>query len=163
MQCLTLIRHAKSDWSDPDLDDIDRPLNKRGKKAAPVMGKRLADSGIIPDLLLSSPAKRARKTAQLMAQEIGFGKEDIIIDQKIYEAGVETLIALVKNLPPDCHPALFGHNPGLSDLGSWLCRQAPSWLQTCAVLTLELDIEDWSQLSSDCGSILLYTYPKKKG
>jgi len=162
MRRLTLIRHAKSDWSDPDLNDFDRPLNERGKKAAPLMGKRLASRSHVPDLLVSSPAKRARKTAQLIAKELGLAKTDIRFDEVIYEAPVDNLLEVLKALPDDCHPALIGHNPGLSDLGSWLCQDAPSWLKTCAVLTLELEADSWQGLTRHCATLLEYDYPKKK-
>ncbi len=162
MRRLTLIRHAKSDWSDPALSDFDRPLNGRGKKAAPLMGKRLAARSSAPDLLVSSPARRARKTAQLIARELGIAKSDILLDESLYDARVDDLLEVLKSLPDDCHPALIGHNPGLSDLGCWLCQDAPSWLKTCAVLTLELKADSWTAVTRHCAILLDYDYPKKK-
>ncbi len=161
MRRLILIRHAKSDWSNPDLRDYERPLNTRGKKAAPLMGQTIAAKGWCPDCLVSSPAKRARKTAILIAAELGIDKGDVIYQEDIYDARVGDLIDLVKTFPDLPSIALIGHNPGLSELGQWLCSSAPGWLKTCAVLVLDLDIDRWEDLHSACGTILGYTYPKQ--
>jgi phosphohistidine phosphatase len=78
MKTIILVRHAKSSWKDLSLDDFDRPLNKRGKINAPLMGEKLKERQIMPDLILSSPAKRARKTATTIAKKIGYPKKKII-------------------------------------------------------------------------------------
>ncbi len=161
MKYLTLIRHAKSDWSDPQLTDFDRPLNARGKKAAPLMGRRICERGIRPELLLSSPAKRARKTAQLIARELGIDKDAVGYEQSIFEARRQTLSDLLAAVRKADHVALIGHNPGLSDLAVWLCPEAPEWLPTCGVLQLELDIKSWKKLHKGGAKILYYDYPKK--
>lgn len=162
MKYLTLIRHAKSDWSKDSLPDFDRPLNSRGKKAAPLMGRRLAERGTIPELLISSPAKRARKTAKLIARKLGIPKHEIVYRPEMYAAGEETLVDVVGTLPGHCnHAALVGHNPGISELASWLCPQAPGWMPTCAILTLVLDSVNWKDIKGDCGHIHYYDYPKK--
>lgn len=161
MKYLTLIRHAKSDWSDASLSDFERPLNGRGKKAAPKMGRRMAERGDIPDLLLSSPAKRAAKTARLMAQELEIPKESIDFQAEIFAANRKTLIKLVSELPEHNHVAVVGHNPGLPELAEWLCPNSPGWLPTGAVLTLRLDISAWKKVKKGCGHVAHYDYPKK--
>lgn len=161
MKRLTLIRHAKSDWNDHRLIDYDRPLSTRGKKAGPKMGKRMVAAGIIPQLLLSSPAKRARKTAQLMATELDLEQEEISYHEDIYAADLETLIDLATEFTPLEHIAIIGHNPGLTDFAAWLCPDAPDWLPTCAVIDLELNIKTWDAINANCGSIRYYDYPKK--
>ena len=161
MKHLTLIRHAKSDWSDAALNDFDRPLNKRGKKAAPLMGSRIAAAKEVPQLLVSSPAKRARKTAQLIARELAIDQEGIRYHEEIFAAKDTQLVKLIRGFSADLHIALIGHNPGLTDLGQWLCAEAPDWLPTCAVLTLKLDIHKWSELDRGCAEIISYDYPKK--
>ncbi len=160
MKRLTLIRHAKSDWSAAQ-PDFDRPLNERGKKTAPMMGKRILKRGDIPDLLISSSAKRARKTACFIAQELAIPKDRIIYQTIIYEAKIRTLLTLIDELPELEHIALIGHNPGLTELAEWLCPDSPDWLPTCAVLTLELDIERWEQNHQGCARVLNYDFPKK--
>lgn len=161
MKHLTLIRHAKSDWRDTDLSDFDRPLNERGKKAAKKMGKRIALRGDIPDILISSPAKRARKTTLLIAKELEIPKAEIICQAEIFEAKTKTLISLLSKLPEHDHVALIGHNPGLTELAEWLCSDSPSWLPTCAVLTIAVDIDSWGEIKKGYGNILNYDFPKK--
>ena len=161
MKHLTLIRHAKSDWSDPDLSDFDRPLNGRGKKAAPKMGKRLAMRGDIPDIFISSPAKRARKTTRLIARELEISKAEIFYQAEIFEAEAKALIRLLSQLAEHTHVALVGHNPGLTELAEWLCPDSPVWLPTCAVLTLALEIDSWEDINKGCSHILNYDFPKK--
>ena len=162
MKYVTLIRHAKSDWSRNGLADFDRPLNPKGKKQAPLMGRRLMERGTIPELMLSSPAKRARKTARLIARELGIPKHTIVYQPEVYAAGEETLVEIIGSLPEHCnHAALIGHNPGISELAAWLCLNSPGRLPACAVVTLELDSERWQDIHQGCGHMLFYDYPKK--
>ena len=162
MKKLTLIRHAKSDWSNVTLSDFERPLNTRGKKAARTMGRRMAVRKDVPELLISSPAKRARKTARSLAKELGIDREAIEYRKEIYDASRENLIDLVHALPEQTDIALVGHNPGLTELAAWLCPDAPEWLPTCAVLQLELQIDAWDEAGPGCGRVRDYDYPKKK-
>jgi phosphohistidine phosphatase len=162
MKKLTLIRHAKSDWHSAAATDFDRPLNKRGKKAAPLMGQRLSTRDCSPDRLISSPAKRARQTAMLIAQEIDYPEEQIEFCEAIYEASLRRLISVVQNLDDDdSNVILFGHNPGFSELGQWLSPDATDWLPTCGLLEFELPVDSWSLARENCATILLYDYPKK--
>lgn len=162
MKRLTLIRHAKSDWDSGATTDFDRPLNRRGNKAAALMGARILARGTCAELLISSPARRAIETVQLLAQELEIPKEEIVFQKDIYDASLATLIELLHGFPAQEHIALIGHNPGLSDLGVWLCPQAPGWLPTCGVLELKLSIDFWSAAESGCATLLYYDYPKKK-
>ncbi|MFO7812729.1 MAG: histidine phosphatase family protein [Pelovirga sp.] len=161
MKNLSLIRHAKSDWSSGAASDFDRPLNHRGNKAAPMMAERILKRGSIPDLLVSSPARRAFETVELLAHELDAPQEQIVFHRDIYDASLSMLVETVRQLPALEHIALIGHNPGLSELGLWLCPQAPEWLPTCAVLELELAVNDWSAVSPGCATLLYYDYPKK--
>lgn len=161
MKRLTLIRHAKSDWSDASLNDFERPLNNRGKKAAPQMGARLARRGDPPELIISSPARRARKTAVLIARELDMDKATIVFQEEIFEARSKTLVKLLRSCKKCASLALVGHNPGLTDLGQWLCPDAPDWLPTCGVLTLDLAIDDWNDVKKGCAVLVDYDYPKK--
>lgn len=162
MKKLTLIRHAKSDWHSEAETDFDRPLNKRGKKAAPLMGQRLAERGCTPDLLISSPAKRARQTAKKIAQQINYPETEIAYREEIYEAGLRTLVQLVFDLDDTLdHVMLIGHNPGFSELGQWFSLEANDWLPTCGLLELELPVDYWSQVTEECATLVLYDFPKK--
>ena len=161
MKTLTLIRHAKSDWTSAALSDFDRPLNARGNKAAPVMGLRMLERRSIPDLLVSSPARRAQQTAGLLAEALGLDAQDVLYHRDIYDARLATLISLVRDLPDCGHLALIGHNPGLSDLANWLCSDTPEWLPTGAVVELELPVERWHNLAQGIARLRCYDYPKK--
>ena len=98
MKTIILVRHAKSSWKDPGLNDFDRPLNKRGKKNAPLMGQKLKERQVMPDLVLSSPAKRARKTATAIAKAVGYPKKRIVFDDNMYHGGARYLFEMIKNL-----------------------------------------------------------------
>ncbi|WP_303720460.1 histidine phosphatase family protein [Malonomonas rubra] len=162
MKKLTLIRHAKSDWHSGASTDFDRPLNERGQKAASLMGQRLAGRGCNPDLLICSPAERARKTAKKIAKQINYPENEILLREEIYEASLATLVDLVKGLADEEeHVMLIGHNPGFSELGEWFTEDAPDWLPTCGLLDLELAIDRWADAAEDCGQLLLYDYPKR--
>lgn len=162
MKKLTLIRHAKSDWNTGATRDVDRPLNGRGNKAAPLMAGRISERGSVPDLFVSSPARRAFETVSLLVEALEFPGRDTQFCEDIYEASLATLIEVVRQLPDCEHVALVGHNPGLSELGLWLCPQAPEWLPTCAVLELELAVDDWNAVVAGCAKRLYYDFPKKQ-
>ena len=98
MKTLFLVRHAKSNRDDPSLPDRDRPLDDRGKQDAPKMGKRLAKRGVKPDLLVSSPALRALTTAQLIAEEVGYKRTDIVVDDRLYASSPDDLLAVIRAL-----------------------------------------------------------------
>lgn len=162
MKRLYLIRHAKSSWAEPGLPDFDRPLNGRGKADAPFMGKRLADHGVNPDLILSSPAKRARKTARSIAETVGFPKNLIRFDETIYGADVPDLLAAIARVP-DEHEVLFfvGHNYGITDLAQWLTGRNTGVIPTCGVVGIEFDRLTWQGLQEGSGRLLFFDFPKK--
>ena len=163
MKRLTLIRHAKSDWSVAAQSDFERPLNRRGEKAAPLMGNRLAERGFTPDLMISSPAKRARQTVELIAAELGYPLGKIEFGEGIYDAGLKTLVNLLQNLDNRYgNVLLIGHNPGFSELGQWLSEQSPDWLPTCGLLELELAVDQWSAVSPGCATLLRFDFPKNR-
>ena len=115
MKTLVLVRHAKSSWSDPSLDDFDRPLNKRGERNAPEMGRRLGESGLQPDIFVSSPANRARSTAEIIAKELDYPADNIIYHGDLYHASPGDLLEAVRSLGDNIETAfLFGHNPGIT-------------------------------------------------
>jgi phosphohistidine phosphatase len=101
LKTLLLIRHAKSDWNDPLLKDFDRPLNERGKKDAPEMGQRLIDKKIKIDAFISSPAKRAKKTAELIAKEYDIRKDDIIFMDQLYHAEPAAFLEVISQTNDD--------------------------------------------------------------
>jgi len=160
MKKLYIIRHAKSDWNDESLDDYDRPLNSRGLKDAPLMGKFLKSKNIKPDLIVSSPALRAITTAQLIAKEVDYEKA-ITPNQYIYEAYVTALQEIVEYLH-DSNQSVFlvGHNPGVSALAYMLCDSKENF-STCAILEIEFSCNSWMDASKENSKIISYEYPKK--
>lgn len=119
MKLLYLLRHAKSSWDDPDLDDFDRPLNKRGRKSAKAMAAFFRDSGLAPETILCSPAKRTRETLKYLTPVLGAAP--VQLDRRIYEASYQTLLLCLAELPSDVGSVLLiGHNPGLERLALYL-------------------------------------------
>ena len=159
---LTLVRHAKSSRDDIRLDDFMRPLNDRGRRDAPEMGRRLREGGFQPDLIVSSPAKRAIKTAKLIAGEIDFSEDDILEAAGIYEASAGELLKILRRLPEEKRDImLFGHNPGLTDLANLFLRPGIENIPTCGVVRLAFSAQLWRDISPQDASLLLFDYPKK--
>jgi phosphohistidine phosphatase len=162
MKRLTLVRHAKSSWKETGLTDHDRPLNKRGKHDAPMMGERLRDQGVSPDLLLSSTAKRARKTAEVIAAAIGYPPEAIAYDERLYLGSVDELLEAIRDLDDDKeHVMLFGHNPGFTALANRVGDATLENLPTCGVYSVELAIDRWKDVGEPTGRLWLYDFPKR--
>lgn len=146
MKTLFLVRHAKSSKDDPSLADRDRPLADRGRKEAPKMGRRLARREVKPDLLMSSPALRALTTAQLVADEIGIGREKIVVDDRLYESSAEGLLAVIRGLDKQAASVmLFGHNPEFTELAHRLSADIDH-MPTCAVAEFRFDTRTWSDV-----------------
>ena len=162
MKNLTLIRHAKSSWKNAYLLDIDRPLNKRGKRDAPVMGKRLARRESMPDLMLSSPATRALVTAEIIAEVIEYPLEEIVVDERIYGADVAEWLQIIQGLDDalDC-VMCFGHNPGLTDLINSITPYYINNVPTCGILELVFDVETWANVGRVEPIEVDFDYPKK--
>mgnify|MGYP001437273041 FL=1 len=162
MKYLFLTRHAKSSWGNPGLADIDRPLNKRGKKAAPFMGKLIMDKGEKPELLISSPAYRAFLTAKAFGEAMGLVENDIIIDRTIYGAGAQQLLELVQN-QDDLYKSimLFGHNPTFTSFVNLLTGSNIMNVVTCGVVRIDFEFSSWTDIDFGSGRLAYYEYPKK--
>jgi len=159
---LILIRHAKSSWKETGVPDFERPLNKRGKEDAPRMGRRLADRGYLPDLIISSPAKRAVSTVKRIAREIGIPKQEMISDTRLYEALAPDMLRVIRGVDDQYGSvAICGHNPGLTDLCSLLSGRCMENIPTCGVVVLVIDVQSWKDVSSGTGEITCFDYPKR--
>ncbi len=162
MKHITLIRDAKSSWKDTSISDFDRPLNKRGKRDAPAMAKRLATKHLSPDLIISSPTKRAFTTARIIAEEIGYPVKKISMNENIYEADTVTLFELVKSLDNSMdNVILFGHNPGFTDLCNFLTPDHIDNVPTCGIVHINLRTKLWENVKRHKGEIIEFDYPKK--
>jgi phosphohistidine phosphatase len=158
---LIVVRHAKSDWS-YQVSDIDRPLNERGFEDAPRMGEQLRNRlKQTPDLFVSSPAKRAITTAQIFAKQFEYPAKRILIRPNIYEASHSTLLKEITLLDDTATSViLFGHNPGLSDLVSYLSSNGDLLnLPTCAVVQLHFEVDSWQEISGEMGKLISLAYP----
>jgi len=163
MKYLTLIRHAKSSWKDFSLPDNARPLNRRGKKDAPRMGKRLKYAKISFDHIYASPAKRAYKTAKLIAREINYPEENITLELSLYGSTSAYLLSYLRQLDDTLnHVAIVAHNPGLTDLVNALSGENIFNVPTCGIVTLKLEVDHWQELGPGCGGISRFDYPKKE-
>jgi phosphohistidine phosphatase len=148
MKTLFLVRHAKSSWDDATLPDKERPLNDRGMRDAPKMGARLAKRDVKPDLILSSPARRALTTAEIIAGKLGYKVGDIVVDERLYAASPDDLLEVINGLrDKPKHVMLFGHNPGLTELANRLSGKIAD-MPTCAVAEFVFDIKSWSNVGS---------------
>ena len=162
MKTIYLVRHAKSSWKYPDLDDFERPLNKRGSKSAPFMGTILKKLKVRPDLILSSPANRAAMTARIIADKISYPLENICFSESIYEFSANALIDVIKDLDDVVNKAmLVGHNPALTDLANYIGDKAISNIPTSGVFCADLDIPSWAKISDHCGKLKFFEFPKK--
>ncbi|WP_027856793.1 SixA phosphatase family protein [Marinobacterium jannaschii] len=162
MKKLTLIRHAKSSWSDPCLSDFERPLNKRGNRDLPGLAQRVQRFQLYPDHLLSSGAVRALTTAKAVSDELKLPSQQIEVVPELYESCYETLLNVLQNQPDrHRHIMLVGHNPGLEDLAYYLTHETGLPCPTASVLHIHLSITSWSELAESCGALELYDYPKK--
>ena len=162
MKKLFIVRHAKSSWDFPELDDFDRPLNKRGKRNAPEMGQRLASRNVLPDLLITSPAKRAAATARRIAEEIHYPTEKIVKDGLLYHGSNINTLKLIQAVANDVHSLMiFGHNPGLTDLTNKLSGSDIYNIPTCGIAEIDFDIATWNELDFGKGELVFFDYPKK--
>jgi phosphohistidine phosphatase len=163
MKNLILIRHAKSSWDDALLTDRERTLNKRGKQDAPVMGQLLNEKGLNPNRILSSPAKRALKTAKLIAEEIGYPKKKIDIREEIYEQGQEELVQLIAGLDNDWDRVfLIGHNPVLTEVANRLIDVGGiENMPTCGVVSVEFSNQRWCDCVKEGGKLAFFERPPK--
>lgn len=162
MKKIILIRHAKSSWDDPNHTDFERPLNKRGKRDAPFMGKLLKKKNIIPDLIISSPAVRALTTAQIISEELDYPKKKIVIEDSIYESGIKEIESLIQKLDNKYKTViLFGHNPTFTSYANHLGDKHIDNLPTCGIVGLKLDIDNWNEVERGKGKVYLFEYPKK--
>jgi phosphohistidine phosphatase len=159
---LTLVRHAKSDWSLPGQDDWDRPLNRRGQRDAPEMARRLRSRRLKPDLILSSPAVRALTTASVMARELKVPAAQVLQDERLYLAEAADLLATIRELGGEVqHLMVFGHNPGMTDCANRLSAgEHIDNLPTCGVFTALFDLSDWRDLAWHGGQDAEFDYPK---
>ncbi len=162
MKKLYLVRHAKSSWENNNLKDIERPLNKRGEKDAPLIGQLMNRKEIKPALIVSSPAERALSTAKIFCKEMNIPEKDLSIDSNLYEAGRKELLDVIHKFDGGKDSVMvFSHNPGLTELANFLTKGAVYDIPTCGIVSLLCKIENWDELSNTNCELNFFEYPKK--
>ena len=147
MKSILVLRHAKSSRKDPDLTDHDRPLNKRGKRDAPRMGRLMKKENLVPDVIISSTAIRARSTAEAVAKTSGY-KGEIILDKSLYAAGPEAYLGVIHDLSDEyVRVLIIGHNPGLEELVEMLTGEI-HLMPTCSLARVKLHVDKWSDVDN---------------
>jgi phosphohistidine phosphatase len=161
VKTLLVLRHAKSSWNDAALDDHERPLNERGRRDAPRVGERLREYGLVPDIIVSSDAVRARLTAEAVAETAGYMGE-IVLDHRLYLASPADILTLLRTEPETAAIIMIvGHNPGFEDLVAQLTGE-PADLATATLAQILLPIEQWRDLDlSTRGTLLGHWRPEE--
>ena len=159
MKSLLVVRHAKSSWESEAQRDFDRPLNDRGRRDAPMMADRLIARGIIPDLLVSSPAVRAKTTAELFASR--FGVTNIFFKPELYHAPSPIFYQVVGGLDDiAATAAIFSHNPGITDFVSELTSVRVDNMPTCGIFAVRAPVDRWAEFRAAVKEFWFFDYPK---
>ena len=163
MKTLVLVRHAKSSWKNPRLDDHHRPLNKRGKKAAPEMARRMKKRGLRPDAIVSSDARRAMDRATAMTAVLGLPVAVIQPASDLYGASSEKIVAVIRRFPDDWQQVMVvGHNPGFTELANLFYPDRITNVPTAGVVELTFDVASWRDIHRHNLASSHYDYPKRK-
>ena len=161
MKSIILIRHAKSDWEDNIVKDFDRELSTRGHRTAPKMANHLKMDGFVPDLIISSPAKRAKATANYIIEQLDLDEDKFIYEEDIYEAPVRVLLRIINELPDNCNTVtMVGHNPGLTYLTELITGEEIGNIPTFGVVKINFDFDQWEMVSQATGVLEYFIYPK---
>ena len=158
---LLLIRHAKSSWNDTSVSDFERPLNERGKKDAPIMANRLLEKKVKIDVFISSPAKRASRTARVFAKEYKRNKDDILYKTELYGASEREFFDVIEKISDKFDSiAIFSHNPGLTDFANQLTDVLIDDIPTCGIFAVRSNAGKWSEFSNAEKKFWFFDYPK---
>jgi phosphohistidine phosphatase len=161
MKTLIIVRHAKSDWNHLQQKDFDRDLNERGMRDAPMMGKRLLNRHIQVNLLVSSTAKRAAKTAKLIANELRYASTEIQWEDSLYHAPPSMIQAAIFGVSNHINTLMIVcHNPGITDFVNLLTNNLIENMPTCGMCALQFPIEKWEDLPIAKAQLLFYDFPK---
>jgi phosphohistidine phosphatase len=161
MKQLLLVRHAKSDWGDPSLSDFDRPLNDRGKRDAPIMAHRVLDRKIKIDAFISSPAKRAARTAKIFLEEMGAKKKKLEFKGELYLASPQVFYEVISAVDDEHDTiAVFSHNEGITDFANQLTDTKIDNIPTSAVFAIKIDTDNWKNFREAKKEFWFFDYPK---
>jgi len=163
MKTLVMIRHAKSSWANPLQSDFERPLNERGKEEAPAMGKKLKELKVIPDLIVSSTAKRTRQTAKRIAEATGYDADHIKWEEKLYHCIPSVFEEVIFEVSDAVNTVfIVAHNPGITDFVNQL---SPDFsidnMHTCGMVGVRIETDEWNKFSLAERKVFLFEYPGK--
>lgn len=158
-----LIRHAKSSWANPAQTDFERPLNERGEHDAPMMGERLKKASLLPDLIVSSPAKRARQTAAKIGAAVGYSKDRIHMDERLYHCTPAVFEEVISELDNGLNTVfIVAHNPGITNFVNDLSDKFHvDNMPTCALAAVHGTVSAWPEFSAAEKEVFLFEYPKQ--
>ena len=161
MKTLILVRHAKSSWDNSFPTDFERPLNERGKHDAPHMAKKLSERKITIDLFISSPAKRAKKTAEIFMHEFDVKEKNLLTIPALYGASVQVFLEVIADInDKNDTVALFSHNPGITEFINLLDCYPVYDMPTCGVFALKIKSKKWKDINDADKEFLFFDYPK---
>lgn len=161
MKTLLLVRHAKSSWDDVMLPDFERTLNERGRRDAPAMAKRVGDRKLEIDAFISSPAKRAKKTAEIFIKELKEKPKKLLLVPTLYEATILNFYDAVENLKDKNEVvALFSHNPGITDFANRLTDEKIDDMPTCGIFAVTINTDKWKDFKDAEKTFLFFDFPK---
>jgi len=160
MKHVYLIRHGKSSWKDESLSDEERPLKRRGEQDAKLMAKILKNRGVMPELIVSSPAKRALRTAQIFAERLDYDEKKIVVNKLLYFEGIDNIIKTIQQLDDKLSTVfMFGHNPDFTELANRFSKETIDNVPTCGVIGIEFDVASWKKTAFGNGKMIFYDYP----
>ncbi len=159
---ICFVRHAKSSWENPQLADIDRPLSKRGERDAPYLASKMVELQILPDLIITSPALRARTTARIFADAADLDSVHFIVDDMLYGADVSGIVKLVQKVD-DAFKSIFvfGHNPTMTIMANSFAGVDIDNVPTCGVLQAKTMVSGWKDWSPEVSAFVGFYYPKQ--
>ncbi|MEQ8955571.1 MAG: histidine phosphatase family protein [Gammaproteobacteria bacterium] len=162
MKTLYLLRHAKSSWDNPELKDFERPLSGRGTGDVPVMAARFKDRQSMVDCIICSPANRAKTTAKLLAEHIGYPVDDIVSNPELYFAGMGMFLKAASLVDDDCESAmLVGHNPAITEFANAMFGGDIDNIPTCGLVELNVNVDHWGDIRFGSAKLVEFDYPKK--
>lgn len=162
MKTLTIVRHGKSDWSNYELADYDRPLKARGFNDAYQMALRFKESGSLPQVFITSPANRALYTSIIFSRVLFNDFDNIKINDDLYLASPRTILTTVREVSNSYdHIAVFGHNPGVTSFANDFISDYIDNIPTSGFVRLDFDISDWNLIKADTLKNYVFDYPKR--
>ncbi len=162
MKTVFFVRHAKSSWKDLSLDDINRPLNARGKRDAPFMAGIISKQKVSTDAIISSPANRALTTARIFAEALGLSQDSVIVEPKIYDAFSEDLMDYIHKLPARWSTVMiFGHNPTFTSLVNRFTEDYIPNVPTCGIVEVTGQTDQWTEFNDRTARVVNFYYPKQ--